>query len=346
MLDLGRMKEIAEQLYVPMVVEQHGARAGDVLRELLEFIRKFYERIVPDTRQGRITIFKALEDIPTNDIDSSGLEFLLLDSLTQLPDANLVVQTFSGGRFIVWRERDVAPDLLAQKAIVYTYRNGVEHFYAGARTAKVINPTVDFASIFAIPTFTSLRLALEKYRSQQARKCSCKILQKAFLDEKWILLREKPESTMRDSLTQFLKNTVRDAEVRPEQIVDESHPVDIKVTWFMSTKLALVEIKWMGASKSKKGNLTKRSEPRANEGAKQLADYMDANAQQAPVHTARGYLVVIDARRGKVKPNTSSITKADGMMFENSEITFNPDYHRTRDDFEVPVRMFVEPICD
>lgn len=153
---------------------------------------------------------------------------------------------------------------------------------------------------------------------------------------------------MRDSLTQFLKDCVRgDVEVRPEQVVDRTHPVDIKVTWFMSNRLALIEIKWLGASKKRGGNkFTRHFAARAQKGARQLVDYLNANAVQAPQQDARGYLVIFDARRARVKPSTRSINHADGFKYEHSEIVFSPTYHEIRADFETPVRMFMEPVCD
>jgi hypothetical protein len=151
---------------------------------------------------------------------------------------------------------------------------------------------------------------------------------------------------MRNSLTQFLKHTLRgNVEVRPEQIVNATRPVDIKVTWFMSNRLALIEIKWIGASKGKKGKLTKRFDGRAREGASQLADYLDANGVQAPAHESRGYLVVLDGRRGTLKSSTTHINTANGFKYEGKEISYSPEFHNKRSDFEVPFRMFIEPIC-
>src|SRR5207248_846259 len=113
--------------------------------------------------------------------------------------------------------------------------------------------------------------ALEHYRTKMVRESSCKILSKAWADEQRIFVKNAQEWVMRDSLTQFLKCHLRgNFEVRPEQVVDESHPVDIKVTWWGTNSLAIIEIKWLGTPKYDDGRLgTQYSDARAREGAKQ-----------------------------------------------------------------------------
>jgi hypothetical protein len=220
-------------------------------------------------------------------------------------------------------------------------------FYAGTTSAPVINPFEGYASIFTFPTFDELKLALYGYRDKLARRTSCRILEQVWRGQKRIIFRAGPEPTMRNSLTQFLKACLRgDVEVRPEQNVDESHPVDIKVTWFMSNRLALIEIKWLGASTKTASTLVRYSGSRARSGAKQLADYLDGNAIQAPRQETRGYLVIFDGRRAKIKPSTRRVNRAQGFRYEHSEIVFSPRYHERRSDFEIPIRMFMEPVCD
>lgn len=150
---------------------------------------------------------------------------------------------------------------------------------------------------------------------------------------------------MRNSLSYYLKARLRGVEVRPEQIVDSSHPVDIKVSWFLSNRLALIEIKWLGKARTKTKISSEFSAARALEGASQLADYLDKNKVQAPTHKTRGYLVIIDGRRAKTKKQTKQINLADGNKYANMEIIYKPKYHDDRTDFEVPIRMFAEPIC-
>jgi hypothetical protein len=346
MIDINRMRKIAESLYSPMVEAIHGERGTRALRDVLEFLQAFYKRLAPETRKSRILVLKHLDDVTLDPL----LDANECPSVSHMPtfsDDQVVVQVLQNGRSLVSQTAVVDPVQAAQESVVYTYEERIEKFYAGAEVRTVCNPGVGYASIFAVPTFDDLKLALDEYRDKHARKTSCQILAQAWKGQKRIVFRNAPESTMRNSLTQFLKDCVRgDVEVRPEQVVDQSHPVDIKVTWYMSNRLGLIEIKWLGASKKGPNKLTRYSEGRARKGAKQLADYLDGNAVQAPQQETRGYLVIFDGRRGGVKPWTTRINHANGFKYEHAEIVFSPKYHHTRSDFDPPTRMFMEPVCD
>ena len=164
-------------------------------------------------------------------------------------------------------------------------------------------------------------------------------------EKRQTLFKPGPEETMRNSLTNYLKNVLPNAEVRPEQVVDDSHPVDIKVTWMLTSKLALIEIKWLGKSLNDGGNFVTYTDARAREGAQQLNHYLDGNQQQAPAHTTMGYLVVIDGRRYGLNAASTSVNAANGGRYRNQEIAFDPEFHTIRPDFARPIRMFAEPIC-
>ncbi len=127
--------------------------------------------------------------------------------------------------------------------------------------------------------------------------------------------------------------------------MDESHPVDIKVTWTLTNRLAIIEIKWLGKSRSKSGKLVKYADARANEGARQLADYLDWNRTQTLDRQTKGYLVVIDARRRGLTEKSTFVNHKNGMHYYDIEIVFKPAFHEKRTDFEKPIRMFAEPIC-
>ena len=132
--------------------------------------------------------------------------------------------------------------------------------------------------------------------------------------------------------------------IDPEQNVDTSKPVDIKVTWFNSNRLALIEIKWLGKARTDKKITVEYTESRARKGAKQLADYLDKNKPYSSIQVTRGYLVVIDARRAKTDLSTAAVTADDGLKYASLEVSYSPAFHDTRTDFEVPFRMFAEPV--
>lgn len=97
---------------------------------------------------------------------------------------------------------------------------------------------------------------------------------------------------------------------KPVSIVDATHPVDIKVTWPAINNVALIEVKWLGDS-----GQTQYRDARANEGAKQLIDYLASSVQEEPDKHFVGYLTVFDGRRGK----TSN-------QYERQEINYRSEY--------------------
>jgi len=166
------------------------------------------------------------------------------------------------------------------------------------------------SSIFAQPTYKELDEALDYYNKRYVRDCSCGVLKQIWTDETKRELQAKPEHFMRDSLWQCLQNILREHTVKREQVVDESHPVDIKVTWPIIKNAALIEVKWLGDS-----GKTCYRDARANEGAKQLIDYLASSSQEEPDKHFVGYLTVFDARRGKAT-----------NQYEMQDINYNAEY--------------------
>lgn len=166
------------------------------------------------------------------------------------------------------------------------------------------------SSIFAQPTYRELDEAIDYYNTRYAKNSSCAVLSQIWADKAKREFIQKPEHFMRDSLWQCLQNILRNHTVKREQIVDATHPVDIKVTWPIISNIALIEVKWLGDS-----GQTKYRDPRANEGAKQLINYLVSSMQEEPDKHFVGYLVVFDGRRGKVK-----------NQYAQQEINYNPQY--------------------
>jgi hypothetical protein len=344
-IDEKAMASVFEDAFVPFVIRHHGNRAGPVVRSILSFIKVFYEHVAPDGQNEAIVIFQTLDDA-SRPITDPGIECASLHELVNKATGPCAIQVIPSGAFIIWAQFAVDPEHLSQTSVVYSFYQGIERFHANRETKLIAKVIPGRSSNFAVPTFNILKDALAAYRDTMVRTSACEILSGAWYDPSRLYFKAAPEATIRRSLTRFLKITFSgDAEVRPEQIVDESHPVDIKVTWFMTNRLALIEIKWLGKSRDDTKVSASHSDSRANKGAKQLAEYMDANKIQAPVHETRGYLVVVDARRAKLNLKRMNISIEDGMKYSNAEITYKPKYHEARKDFEQPLRMFVDPIC-
>lgn len=196
--------------------------------------------------------------------------------------------------------------------VLYSYFGPYNEKIRIGEAQYILNEYVDSTacSIFAPPTYKELDEALDFYNNRYAKDSCCLILQNVWSDTSKQEFVAKPERFMRDSLWQCLQNTLRNHTVKREQNVDATHPVDIKVTWPINRNVALVEVKWLGDSGS-----IKYRDARANEGAKQLIDYIASSAQEEPEKYFMGYLTVFDGRRGSSK-----------NQYETREINYNTDY--------------------
>lgn len=348
-IDLDAMREIAETMYIPHVQRHFGAAGVEALRQLVSAVRRIYRDIDPSLHSGQLTVFARPTGIAASLPLSPVRHFIAAGQTVQHQIAgDCTVEALASSRLEVG---EGAADVLAlsREAIVYTYLNRVERVCIAGETFTIRNPSpAAMASIFARPTFSGLDAALTRYATEVVHKTVCFILgheaDGIWADSNRLFLRAKPEEVMRKSLHQFLRDAFPDAEVRPEQPVDESHPVDIKITWADTTHRAIIEIKWLGDSVNATSAITTRyRDARANAGAKQLSEYLDGDSETAPRLRTRGYLVVFDARRRGLSAGQTTISQADGLYYRDREIIYDPDYHSTRADFAPPVRMFAEP---
>jgi hypothetical protein len=349
MLDIGKMKQITEQLHVVAASKQFGRDGSRALADLISAITRIYKTIEPALRRSPLTVFICPAASPElgSLLGPAKATLSSPDLVTHELDGACIVEVSQNSGLSVFEADGVDTDRLSKHAIVYEFDNLTEFFCIDGERYRVTNPAAQ-PSVYAAPTYSSLADALQRFSKTIVLNNSCFILEECWADEKRIFLKPGPEKTMRRSLHQYLRNIFPDAEVRPEQVVDESHPVDIKVTWNDTNKRALIEIKWLGKSlDTARGEFTSQyTDNRARSGAKQLADYMDGDRAAAPGVRSRGYLVVIDARRRRANVATKAVTTAQGLYYRDREIAYDPEYHKIRHDFEVPIRMFAEPILN
>lgn len=345
-LNLDKLQQIAGASHELAIERAFGRDGMDALRLMQTALRTLYGYLEAEMIAGQLVIMVPIDpQVPHAGTVYREMVNLAGDLAPHLrSDSALLILGMDGN--ISW-DPVFPTDLrtISNNAIVYQYHNEREIIFVSGVPKVLINPSNLHVSIFAIPTFKELETALEDYKRRFVRTSSCTIFQKAWNTEDRLIFCNKPEQIMQVSLHNFLSITLRNAEVVREFNVDATpHPVDIRVTWNFTTRLALIEIKWLGEALSANGTTSYR-DARAYAGAKQLEDYLDAYRQQVPNYTARGYLVVIDGRRRGTDHTSTSVTRSNGFYYENRDITYPIPLHTTRVDFAAPTRMFAEPIC-
>jgi hypothetical protein len=345
MIDRAKLDDIIAKSRYLWVRKSIGPGGQAALHDLFGELHHIFGLIEPSAYNSLFVLMPVGPSIPRRSLGM--FVDVTLGVLAQQVRDGDVMEVLANGLLRVYHPAQVKQAALSRHAILYEYNQRSEYLWAGGSRSAIEKLDPAYDSLFSVPAFSELREAIEYYRTRMARQSSCKILARIWDDERRMFLKAKPESCMRDSLTQHLFGTLRgECEVRPEQIVDESHPVDIKVTWCFTNRLALIEIKWLGDSRRGDGRrATAYRDRRAREGAKQLAEYLDKNKVHAPGHVTRGTLVVFDARRKRIRCKQGEPSRADGLAYAHEEITYSPAYHRTRNDFEEPIRIFLEPVC-
>jgi hypothetical protein len=343
MIDYDEFRRIQYDLYVPVIHAKHGDEGTNALLVVLEFLGRLFERIEPELLDVPLVVLNPLLGFDEEALPANPSVARDIPSLVSMVRGPCVIRIRDRG-YECWSDKVIDPSVISSKAIVYCFEGRAERFVVDGEDLYVRPFDTAQASVFARPTFGSLREALQRYHNR-VRTSACPLFKAAWEDDNRLFFRSRAEKEMRLSLHQYLATVLRDAEVRPEQNVDESHPVDIKVTWMFTTRLALIEIKWLGKSRDAGRITAVHGNARAKKGAKQLADYLDKNRSQAPEHVTRGYLVVVDGRRRGLKPESTSVTQEDGLHYVGVEITFDPEYHKSRNDLDEPIRLFCEPIC-
>ncbi|WP_343448953.1 hypothetical protein [Micromonospora oryzae] len=344
MRDIRRLAEIGRHHYLSKVNQELGQAGIDDVKVLHPCLKRIYSAIDYESIKESLTLFKLLDgEVGPLDIRDARV----VDDPLELAVFNkgaLTLQILPENRLAVW-EVSTDPAALQGKALAYVYDRKVgERFWVNGVLSET-SVQVGYP-LFAAPLFYDLHAALKTYAVMHARSSECPILVDAWREPARVMWRPKPEAIMRKSLYHFLRISLRDGrpDIQQEALADDQYPVDITVRWAESNRIGIVEIKWLGKS----GDLdpprvTKTySEGRAADGLRQLVDYLELTKVRAPLFDRRGYLVVFDGRRARVRPETAMCERSHGMAYENKNITYDPT-HLARHDIAEPVRCFCEP---
>lgn len=355
------IQAILAAAYLSLPRQVFGHQGENALRILFDAVGMIYEEFPPDALPNGITVIA-----PS---DPEGVEVVLapLGDLVYHADAASVANLLraTGRNYVVVGVASdgsyrsvltvVAPVLatLATGAVVYNHDGRTERLLAGTENKPIPRCAAGLASNLAKPTFQGLGEALDNYE-RTARDTQCDTLANVWeggVDGPRLVLTARPERHMRDSLHRALAYMLRHADVSREHNTDDTKPVDIRIKWRSSNVEALIEIKWLGRSLTSgcsKDNpsYTEYRPARAQEGASQLADYLEREKSNSGASALKCYLVVFDARRRRVNGPADRLNAENALYFEHADLTFDPDHAKLRPDFEKPRRYFMAPRAD
>ena len=266
----------------------NGGYRLDDAHKLFRFITCVFEKVPPELITWS---FKVIMPIGIWDFSEKKIRNINYLNETFITDCTLVVVEDN-----LYFVENYEEDYSQKDCICYTYNSSQNETLNVRGKVFQLSEYYDSAmsSIFSRPVYKELDDALDYYNNRYARDSSCMILSQVWTNTSKREFVKKPEHYMRDSLWQCLQNVLRNHTVKREQVVDATHPVDIKVTWPTMNNVALIEVKWLGDS-----GKTKYRDLRANEGAMQLIEYIDSSVKEEPDKFFVGYLTVFDGRRGK-----------------------------------------------
>jgi|SRR6185503_17148090 len=344
---IAYMKEVAETIFAASVNIAYGDQG---LKDLVEItgVASIVYKYIPLDIDYQVIIYKAANSVHSISKLTSKTPSKITDisSLAANSSKRMAIEVINSKEIRISFEELFDPLTISEESVVYYFNKGVEQVFC--KTNAVALPThPDSISHYAVPTFKSLEAALEHYKVYRARRSTCPILNNVWFDKaNRILFKDGPEKILRQSLYFFLSDHVR-GEVKEEQNVDDSKPVDIKISWDFASHIALIEVKWMGKSIVSLGQRKPNQNMNAAEavaGANQLADYLERHKPYSVTQFTKGYLVVFDGRRWQTSTSSIAVNKTNGLYYENREVTYTPEHHNTRADFAEPVRFFIEPI--
>jgi len=334
--------------------KEFGGKGEKCIGIVVDCVRNVFRTVPPEQVSSQILIKKCISDsdsLVEERGNPLGLERLTSDLIDRFKrQENVLITIMPDGLFSVNGSSEMfRPENHSIDSIVYYYFNTQEGFFVGESYISIKKPNAYLVSIFAQPTYSSVETALDRYSDEVAPDCTCKILEDVWLegkDGKRLIFSNKPESIMRNSLDQYLSTVLEEARVKAEQATDDSKPVDLRVDWYGSRAVVLIEVKWIGKSvsksKSEKQSYTSHNDSRVLKGADQVIDYVKREKSTLGEKTVKGYLVTFDGRRANLKSEKDELSPEDAWYYLDKDISL-PNEIENNDDFGGHKRVFLNP---
>lgn len=348
MSNLKRLQAIAEDHFITSAIHAWGpTEAAVAVRGFLVHLKSVHYVLDYESISGSLTVFYTLP-VQMESLLTAAPDYVL-DQPNRLAlhnEGSLTVRVMPDGSLHVWKE-SVERELIQKGAIVYRFapQDGERMWVNGVESG--LPPSMRYARAFGMARFGDVAQSLEHYAITLARPSECEILRSSWREQNRVMWVGGPENIMQRSLYQFLKGALREGnpDITVEEPVDGVYPVDIKIRWEDVSRMALIEVKWLGKS----GHLDPprvtadySKDDKALDGLQQLAAYLDSSRSRAGTYDRRGFLFVFDGRRANVTARTADLAREDGMAFRDTRIDFQPEL-LARNDIADPIRCFCEP---
>ncbi len=345
MIDFGAFQSVVEKNIELEIQKRLPDMDSSLLRVLYRFLRGFYAAFPPEQIENTFIVLIS-DNLPNDLLEGTPKtqNHGVLEDLIKFP---AVIQWSEDGAFRLWNKTVLPQQALQASGMLAYVLDDLEHIWVNGYCVRVPCFVPHTKSAFATPTFFHLEDTLKAYYQMHAKTSIGMELSVCWMDNNRLRWWAAPESNLRDSLWLFIRDTLRGkGEVKREQNVDNSNPVDIKVTWNYSRARALIEIKWLGSSFDNAGKCTAHyTEFRAKRGAVQLRNYLLKSLEENPEHVFVGYLVVFDGRRKKTKQLLGVITWDDAWAYKDADIVY-PRVLQDDKRLRLNNRFFINPNID
>lgn len=332
---------ILQKQFILKIDDMYGSEAIDDFKICVSQLKLLFKAIDINQYESIFAFVGKHTEYETNS------KTMKMDNIHSVLTKSLVLNFVDEDTLNVVQDDKFDPSALSEKTFVYSWNANVkkaDQFYVKGELCDFSDEdTPSEGSFFAVKTYNDLDDALRDYRDNIAISCKGKTLAESMTDSR-LFFYPAPENKLQEALEEYLEYRLRNCTVKREHNVDDSHPVDIIVTWQGTNHIALIEIKWLGKSLNDKGGIgADYADSRAEEGAKQLVDYIDNNSDSYPHHVTVGYLAVFDLRRkANNNPKAEKILRTNADHYRNREINYNIRYDNIRTDFRKPYRFFIK----
>jgi hypothetical protein len=332
--------KLLQQTALLKVQQAYGIYTTEDFKEFIGKLKSLYNSIDISQYSSVVAVYRHVAI-------GSGIR-VSIDNVYQYAHDIIMINFLDDGYVEVFQD-SINITELSKQSVVYKWcpNNRLSDVFVikGEEVPFSQDPCSNGLSYFSVKTYKTLEDALIYYRDTLALEAKRKVLCDA-LRKNRLFFKNAPECLLQEDLYDYLLVSLRDAaNVKREHNVDETHPVDISITFKSTNHVALIEIKWVGKSlNAEETDIScDYSDSRANDGAKQLVDYIDANRVSFPSSITAGYLVVYDLRRkNNTDPASDRITRSDGDYYLLKMLKMSPDYKGLRPDYKETYRVFIK----